>query len=206
MRRGRHITISEFTMKVTVWIWNQLTWKPLILLKRIQPPVFGVQFVSHQIFACSFTSMELLSRQGKNYNLFVLYSIQLPKVSVKIFSMLKLLVKSIVSSKLPIVFLNKYTRMILEQFLKWFWKYRAAFPTIYCTCCWARAMQEFRQPHAKQSSSEWWGYSHVTPRRCMTHDRKCQLVLLDFEKYGTPAVANEDTISKFSTKTRRLYV
>jgi len=40
-------------------------------------------------------------------------------------------VKSIVSSKLPDVFLNEYTRLNLDQFLKWFCKYKAAFTTIY---------------------------------------------------------------------------
>jgi len=40
-------------------------------------------------------------------------------------------VKSIVSLKLPDVFVNENTHMSLEQFLKWFWKYKAAFPTIY---------------------------------------------------------------------------
>jgi len=40
-------------------------------------------------------------------------------------------VKSIVSSKLPDVFLNENTRMNLDQFLKWFWKNKAVFPTIH---------------------------------------------------------------------------
>jgi len=40
-------------------------------------------------------------------------------------------VKSIVSSNLPDVFLNEKTRMSLDQFMKWFWKYKSAFPTIY---------------------------------------------------------------------------
>jgi len=40
-------------------------------------------------------------------------------------------VKSVVSSKLPDVFLNENTRMNLDQFLKWFWKYKAAFATVY---------------------------------------------------------------------------
>ena len=47
----------------------------------------------------------------------------------------------------------------------------------------------------------------LTPyRKCMTHDRKCQLVLLGFEKNETAAVANKDIISEFSIKTRRLHV
>ena len=41
------------------------------------------------------------------------------------------IVKGIVSSKLPDVLLNENTRMNLDQFLKWFWKYKAASPTIY---------------------------------------------------------------------------
>jgi len=40
-------------------------------------------------------------------------------------------VKSIVLSKLPDVFLNENTHMNLDQCLKWYWKYKAAFPTIY---------------------------------------------------------------------------
>ena len=35
---------------------------------------------------------------------------------------------------------------------------------------------------------------------------KCQLVLLGFEKNETAAVANEDIVSEFSTKTRRVHV
>ena len=40
-------------------------------------------------------------------------------------------VKSIVSSKLPDVLLNENTRMNLDQFLKWFLKYKATFLTIF---------------------------------------------------------------------------
>jgi len=40
-------------------------------------------------------------------------------------------VKSIVSSKFPDVLLNENIRMNLDKFLKWFWKYKAAFPTMY---------------------------------------------------------------------------
>jgi len=40
-------------------------------------------------------------------------------------------VKNIVSSKLPDEFLNENTRINLDLFLKWFWKYKAAFPIIY---------------------------------------------------------------------------
>jgi len=43
--------------------------------------------------------------------------------------------------------------------------------------------------------------SLVTPLR----PYKCQLVLLGFEKYETAAVENEDIVSEFSTKTRRLH-
>jgi len=41
------------------------------------------------------------------------------------------IVKSIVSSKLPDVLFNENTRMNLDQFLRWFWKYKATFPTIF---------------------------------------------------------------------------
>ena len=42
----------------------------------------------------------------------------------------------------------------------------------------------------------------VTPLR----PYKCQLVLLGFEKIETVAVANEDIVSEFLTKTRRLHI
>jgi len=42
------------------------------------------------------------------------------------------IVKSIVvSSKLPDVLLNGNIRLNLDQFLKWFWEFNAAFPTVY---------------------------------------------------------------------------
>jgi len=41
------------------------------------------------------------------------------------------IVKSIVSPKLHDAPLNENTRMNLDHFLKWFWKYKAAFLTIY---------------------------------------------------------------------------
>jgi len=40
-------------------------------------------------------------------------------------------VKRIVSSKVPNEFLIENPRMNLDPFLKWFWKYKAAFPTMY---------------------------------------------------------------------------
>jgi len=40
----------------------------------------------------------------------------------------------------------------------------------------------------------------------MTHGRKRQLVLLGLKKNETAAAANEDVISEFSIKTRRLHV
>ena len=56
-------------MKVRVWIWKYLILKSLILhwyySERIQPPVFRVWYASHQILACSFTRIELISRQGR---------------------------------------------------------------------------------------------------------------------------------------------
>ena len=54
-------------------------------------------------------------------------------------------VKSIVSSNLPDVFLNEKTRMSLDQFMKWFWKYKSAFPTIYLLLN-AGLTAGFRQP------------------------------------------------------------
>jgi len=50
-------------------------------------------------------------------------------------------------------------------------------------------------------------YAHLAPPLVTPlRPYKCQLVLLGFEKNETAAVANEDIVSEFSTKTRRLHV
>jgi len=49
----------EFELE-SILLWNHWYYSELIL-----PPVFGVWYDSHQIFACSFTSIELFSRQGR---------------------------------------------------------------------------------------------------------------------------------------------
>jgi len=44
------------------------------------------------------------------------------------------------------------------------------------------------------------------PRVATLRPYKCQLVFLGFEKNETAAVANEDIVSDFTTKTRRLHI
>jgi len=118
--------------------------------------------------------------------------------------MLKLLSKSIVSSTLPDVLLNENTRKNLDQFLKWIWKYKAAFPTIYLLLSTGLTVGVSTATCEASFSSV---VRILTPyRRCMTHECKCQLVLLGFEKNETAAVANEDIISEFSTKTQRWHI
>jgi len=46
----------------------------------------------------------------------------------------------------------------------------------------------------------------LPPRVTPLRPYKCALVLLGFEKNETAAVANENVVSEFSTKTRRLDV
>jgi len=90
------------------------------------------------------------------------------------------IVKSIVSSKLPDVLLNENTRKNLDQFLKWIWKYKEAFPTIYLLLS---AGLTVGVSTATCEASFTSVVRILTPyRRCMTHERKCQLVLLGFEK------------------------
>ena len=50
--------------------------------------------------------------------------------------------------------------MNLHQVLKLFWKYKAAFPTIFAAEHGLNCMA-FRQPHVKQASPVWSGYSHL---------------------------------------------
>jgi len=49
-------------------------------------------------------------------------------------------------------------------------------------------------------------YAPLSPLFMPLRPYKCQLALLGFEKNETAVVANEDIVSEFSTKTRRLYV
>jgi len=49
-------------------------------------------------------------------------------------------------------------------------------------------------------------YSPLPPLVTPLRPQKCQLVLLGFEKNEKAAVANEDIVSEFSTKIRRLHV
>jgi len=78
-------------------------------------------------------------------------------------------VKTIVSSSLPDVFLNENTRMNLDQFLKLFWKCKAAFPTIYLLLSAGLTLGVSRAICEASFSSV---VRILTPyRRCMTHDR-----------------------------------
>jgi len=78
-------------------------------------------------------------------------------------------VKSIVSSKLPDVFPNENTRMNLNQLLKWFWKYKAAFPTKYLLLSAGLTVGVSTATCEASFSSV---VRILTPyRRCMTHDR-----------------------------------
>jgi len=78
-------------------------------------------------------------------------------------------VKSIVSSKLRGVFLNENTRMNLDQFLKWFWKYKPAFATIYLLLSVGLSVGVSTATCEASFSS---ALRILTPyRRCMTHDR-----------------------------------
>jgi len=73
------------------------------------------------------------------------------------------IVKSIVSSKLPGVLFNENIRMNLDQFLKWFSKYKAAFPTTYLYLLLSAGLT-IRVSTAtceKQASPVWRGYSQL---------------------------------------------
>jgi len=71
-------------------------------------------------------------------------------------------VKSIVSS-------NENTRMNLDQFLKWFWKYKAAFPTIYLLLSEGLTIGDSTATCEASFSSV---VRILTPHsRCMAHER-----------------------------------
>jgi len=79
------------------------------------------------------------------------------------------IVKSTVSSKLPDVLLNENIRMNLDQVLKWFWKYKAAFPTIYLLLSAGLTAGVSTATREASLSSV---VMILTPyRRCMTHER-----------------------------------
>jgi len=77
-------------------------------------------------------------------------------------------VKSIDSSELPDVLLNENIRMNLEEFLKCFWKYKAAFPTIYLLL--SAGVTGILTATSEASFSS--VVRILTPySRCMTHER-----------------------------------
>jgi len=106
------------------------------------------------------------------------------------------IVQSSVSSKLPDVLLNESTRMNLDLFLKWFSKYKAAFPTTYLQLSRGLTVGVSTATCEARFSSMLRIFTSYRSR-CMTHDRKCQLALLGFEKNETATVTNEDSISEF---------
>jgi len=74
--RFREDVIHNKTHRNSQWKWEFefeiiSLWNHWYNSERIQPPIFGVWHVSHQIFGCSFTNIELLSTR-KSYNLFTL--------------------------------------------------------------------------------------------------------------------------------------
>jgi len=80
-----------------------------------------------------------------------------------------IIVKSIVSSKRPDVLLNENIRMNLDQFLNGFWKYKAAFPTIYMLLSAGLTVRVSTATCEACLSSV---VRMLTPySRCMTHER-----------------------------------
>ena len=121
--RFKEDIIHNKTHRNSQWKWgfefeSILLWNHWCYSERIQPPVFGVWYVSHQIFACSFTSIELLSRQGRVTAFLLFRQFNYQKYQWRSSRCWTTTVKSIVSSKLPDVFLNENTLMNLDQFLK----------------------------------------------------------------------------------------
>jgi len=77
-------------------------------------------------------------------------------------------VKSIVSSKLPDVFLKENTGMNLDQIFKWFWKCKVASPTIHLLLSAGLAVGVSTAKCEASFSSV---VMMLTPhRRCVTHD------------------------------------
>jgi len=117
-------------MKSGFEIESILLWNHWYYSERIQLPVFGAWYVSHQIFACSFTSIELLSWQGR-------------VIASSLFSQFNYQKCQWRSSQCWSYYCENRCRikaswcvfkhMNLDQFLKRFWKYKAAFSTIYLT-------------------------------------------------------------------------
>jgi len=72
----------------------------------------------------------LLARQGKFTTSFSLVNSTTKSISEDLLDAETTIVKSIVLSKAPDVLLNENIRVNLDQFLKWFWKYKVDFLTI----------------------------------------------------------------------------
>jgi len=118
-------------MKVEVWIWKHLIFKSLILFGVYSATGFRSLICPLSNLCVFFHQHRIIFSTRKNYNLFSQSNYQKYQWRSSRCWNYYYAVKSIVSSKLPGVFLNENTRMNLDQFLKWFWKCKAAFATIY---------------------------------------------------------------------------
>jgi len=119
-------------MKVRVWIWKHLTLKSFILSIQSE--------FSHRFLEFNMSLVKYLRARLPASNCFLdkeelplcsLVNSTTKSISEGLLDAETTIVKSIVSSKLPDVLSNENISMNLDQFLKWFWKCKAAFPTIY---------------------------------------------------------------------------
>ena len=91
---------------------------------------FSEFYVSHQIVSCSFTSIELLCRQGRITTSLLFGQFNYQKYQWRSSRCWNFHCEKHCLIKASWCALNENTRMNLDQFLKWFWKYNAAFPTL----------------------------------------------------------------------------
>jgi len=118
---------------------------------------------------CSFTSIEFLSRQGRVTTSLFFSQFNYQSISEDLLDAETTIVKRIVSSKLSDVLLNENICMNLDQSFKWFWKYKAAFPTIYLLLSGGLTVGVSAATCEASFTSV---VRILTPyRRCMTHER-----------------------------------
>ena len=117
-------------MKVWLWIWKDLTFKSLILFKANSATGYWKLMSLSKSFRVRLPASNYFLDKEELQPLCSLVNSTTKSISEDLDAETTI-VKSIVSPKFPDVLLNENIGMNLDQFLKWFWKYKAAFPTVY---------------------------------------------------------------------------
>ena len=178
-------------MNVRVWIWKHRTLKSLILFRANSDTGFRSFMSLIKSFRALSPASNCFVDKEELQLLCSLVNSTTKSISEDLLDVETSIVKSIVSSKLPDVPWMKTPVWIWTSFWNGFGSITQLF--LPYACCWARAQVSTAKREASFSSV----VRILTPyRRCTIDDRKCQLILLGFERNET--AANEDIICEFS--------